>query len=407
MRISLLFEAQRPEPDHLDYDHLVIKETLDQVTLADQAGFSTAWLTEHHFLRTFSHSPHQDLLLAALSQRTTNIRLGVGATILPYHHPIHVAERIAILDQISDGRVEWGTGRGNPYEQVGFGIDPLTTRQRWAEALDIVCKIWQTEGDFSYEGEFWVIPPRDVLPKPRQSPHPPIWVASNQAESFALAADKGLGVLSFNPNRPLTLAPEVVKYREAIQVGTPVGAFANNQWANFVTGICGEDDKAAKELGAAATREFFGPGKPYAAAARSLFRQIIEQWGDEAPESIRKSFEIAQNGDLTGTAEADAAVNSLWNRISPERLVGSGAIIAGNPESCIESLRQHHDIGADEVIIVMQTLTTSPEQVMKSIELFGEHVIPEVSSWEVRDAKLSDAAIKAHARYMEATGQKA
>ena len=175
MQFGLLFECQRPyEGTEIDWNALY-KETLEQCELADQVGFDNVWFVEHHFLTGFSGSPNQDAMFGALSRITKNIRIGYGVCILPYHHPVRVAERVALVDQLTDGRVEFGTGRSNAYEQMGLGVDPRNTRSLWEESITMLPQIWQSD-EFEWEGEHWQVPRRRVLPKPVQtapSPHVP------------------------------------------------------------------------------------------------------------------------------------------------------------------------------------------------------------------------------------------
>lgn len=168
MQFGLAYEMQRPTLD----DHAVVEETIEQCILADEMGFDYVWFVEHHFLTTFSSSPCPEVIFGALSRLTKRIRLGFGVVILPYHHPIRVAERVAMVDQLSHGRVDFGTGRSAPYEQTGMGIDPRYTRDMWEESLTMIPKIWESD-TFEWEGQFWNVPPREVLPKPYQKPHPP------------------------------------------------------------------------------------------------------------------------------------------------------------------------------------------------------------------------------------------
>ena len=165
MKFGLAFEMQRPTRD----SHQIIEETIEQCVLADEMGWDYVWFVEHHF----SMSPCPEVIFGALSRMTKRIRLGFGVVVLPYHHPVRVAERVAMVDHLSNGRVDFGTGRSAAYEQTGLGIDPRDTREMWEESLDIVPRVWQSEGYFQYEGKFWNIPPREVLPKPYQQPHPP------------------------------------------------------------------------------------------------------------------------------------------------------------------------------------------------------------------------------------------
>ena len=196
MNIGLWFETQREiEDGDIDWNSLY-KETLEQCELADQMGFHNLWFVEHHFLTGFSGSPCPEVLFGALSQRTKNIRIGFGVSILPSHHPIHIAERVAMVDQLTDGRVEFGTGRSNAYEQIGQGIDPRETRERWDESLNMLPQIWQTKGASTWDRKFWTAPSIRFIPSNYTNPPPTCSLACPQTESFSLASNKCIGVQS-------------------------------------------------------------------------------------------------------------------------------------------------------------------------------------------------------------------
>jgi alkanesulfonate monooxygenase SsuD/methylene tetrahydromethanopterin reductase-like flavin-dependent oxidoreductase (luciferase family) len=249
----------------------------------------------------------------------------------------------------------------------------------WEESLRIITQIWAGEGEFSYQGKYWQIPPRVMLPKPIQRPHPPIWLSGMQAETYQLAADRGLGVLAFTANTPDTLRPHIAGYRHQVCDAQPVGAFVNNQWASFTLAYCNQDNEAARHLCATAVREFFGPGRPYAAAAAGLVKDLLERWGGNVPSHLRRYIQPAQNGQPSSDVlrgVSDAAIRSIWNDLDPDSLCESGAIIAGDPASCIQGVKQHIAVGADQVILNMQSATIPHQQVLESIELFGKRVIP-------------------------------
>ncbi len=379
MKLALQYEMQRPTLD----DHLVLKETMEQCILADEVGFDYLWFVEHHFLTGFSASPCQDLVFAALSQRTKQIRLGLGVVILPYHHPNRVAERVAMLDHLSEGRVDFGTGRSAPYELTGMGIDPRDSRDMWEESLTMIPKIWESDW-FSWEGRFWNVPSRQILPKPYQKPHPPIWVAALQPATYDIAAEKGIGVLAFGSSAPASLEPYVRAYREKIRHSNPVGAFVNNQWANSTLGICLEDNKEARELGAQSLKNFFGPDRPYVQGQRDIYARLLEQWGG-VPDHLKQNFsryvETVEGEeapeDVLDFSGGEAIAHKVWNDLDADTLSDRGVVIAGDPDSCIEALKKHEAIGIDQMMIMMQTETIPHDKVMKSIELFGKYVIPE------------------------------
>ena len=373
MKFGLLYEMQRPSPDGEVDEKSLVEETLEQCILADEAGFDYLWFVEHHFLTSFSGSSCPEVIYGALSRLTKRIRLGFGVVILPHHHPIRVAERVAMVDHMSDGRVDFGTGRSSPYEQLGFEIDPRDTRDIWDEALRMVPQIWQSD-EFQWEGRFWNVPPRRVHPRPMQKPHPPIWVASMQPATYALAAEKGIGVLAFSSSAPSELTEHIREYKEAVKGAKPVGAFVNNQWANFTVGHCGENNEEAQELGARAIKSFFGPDRPYSQGRGDVYKKLLEAWGG-VPDHLEREFQrrVGNEADPGGGGDVDLAI---WEQLEARTLCERGVIVAGDPESCIEGVRRHQESGADQVIMVMQTDQIPHAKVMSSIELFGRQVIP-------------------------------
>src|SRR3954463_7247861 len=186
MRFGIFYEHQLPRPWEEGANEQLLKDALDQVELADRVGFDYVWEVEHHFLEEYSHSSASDVFLAACSQRTKNIRLGFGILPLPpgYQHPARVAETVATLDLVSDGRVDFGSGEtSSGAELAGFGVDRETKRDQWDEALDVVTRMMVEEPFNGRGGGYFTMPPRNVVPKPVQRPHPPLWVACSRRET--------------------------------------------------------------------------------------------------------------------------------------------------------------------------------------------------------------------------------
>jgi alkanesulfonate monooxygenase SsuD/methylene tetrahydromethanopterin reductase-like flavin-dependent oxidoreductase (luciferase family) len=374
MKFGLLYEMQRPHTDYkVDYTTL-IEETIEQCILADEVGFDYIWFVEHHFLTTFSGSSAPEVIVSALARLTNRIRLGFGVVVLPHHHPVQVSERLAMIDHLSGGRVEFGVGRSSPYEQIGLGVDPRDTRGMMIESMQIVPKIWQTEGNFEWEGQYFNIPSREILPKPKQDPHPPIWMACTQQSSYELAAANGVGVLSFATSSPANLKNHVDDYRVNIKSAEPAGAFVNNQWANFTLGHCGDNDDEAMELGALSIKEFFGPNRPYTADRVDVYENLLNAWGG-IPEHLQANFDRFLGGgepDLGGGNAPRSALGQLPAELLAER----GVIVAGNPDTCINCVQQHVAAGVDQTLLIMQTDQIPHQKVVRSIELFGKEVIP-------------------------------
>jgi alkanesulfonate monooxygenase SsuD/methylene tetrahydromethanopterin reductase-like flavin-dependent oxidoreductase (luciferase family) len=374
VKFGLLYEIQRAggASGEVDYTRLY-EETLEQCVAADEAGFDYVWFVEHHFLTGFSGNPASEVIISALARLTNKIRLGFGVVILPNHHPVQVAERVAMIDHISGGRVDMGTGRSSAFEQTGLGIDPRDTRDLWDESVHMIPKIWGSGDSFEWDGDFYKVPKRNVLPKPYQQPHPPIWLACTQPASFELAAERGIGVLSFGSGAPAGMKKHIDAYRQNIENSEPVGAFINNQWANFTIGHCGDNNEEARELATHALREFFGPDKPYTQDRKEVFAQLLEAWGGAPPEHLQASFGRAEAGslDLAG----GGSPRHMLAQLGPDVLCERGVIIAGDPDSCIECVRQHEAAGVDQVLTVMQTTEIPHEKAISSIKLYGKEVI--------------------------------
>lgn len=218
MRISLGYELEVRGRTR-EVEQQAFQNVINQVVLGDQIGFDTAWFVEHHFTRGFSHSSAPDLVLAAISQRTERIHLGLGVVLLPFQSPIRTAERVATLDVLSGGRVEFGTGRGaSPLEYQAFQRPFEKSRQIWEDCLEATLAIWKADGEpISRSNEFFEIPDVAVYPRPAQDPHPPVWVASTSLEGYLAAAKHGYNLLGMTMLKGIDdVAADIAKYRECL-----------------------------------------------------------------------------------------------------------------------------------------------------------------------------------------------
>jgi luciferase family oxidoreductase group 1 len=353
MKFGMFYEIQVPKPWHADTEFEIYQQVLDQAQLADEIGYDSFWAVEHHFFSEFSHCSAPEVLFGAVSQRTKKLRIGHGVVLLPfpYNHPVRVAERVAVLDLLSDGRIEVGTGRSTTeIELGGFGIPPEETRARWDEALRMLPEIW-TQETFSWEGKYFNIPPRPVVPKPRQKPHPPLWMATTSEEGHTMAGQKGLGLLSFTLLvEPPELAKRIAAYRAAIKQAEPVGAFVNHQTAVFAMGYCGESPEEARETAAEAmvwaTRRAIGNVLPLAQKAAGDYSYLQQIFG----------------------IDIDAITFDYLNDRS--------LVVVGDPEECLRTLKLHKEAGADSILLMQQVHNIPHEKVMGSIERFAKHVMP-------------------------------
>src|SRR6266513_1170414 len=215
MRFGIFYEHQLPRPWGDDDEHRLLKDALGQVELADRVGFDYVWEVEHHFLEEYSHSSAPEVFLAAAAARTKRIRLGHGIVQIPpaVNHPARVAERAATLDLISDGRLDFGTGESSSAAEIGgFLFDRRRKRAMWEDAMAAICRMFVEEPFAGWESDYLQMPPRNVVPKPLQKPHPPLWVACSRRETIHLAATKGIGALSFSFIEPSEAKVWVTEY---------------------------------------------------------------------------------------------------------------------------------------------------------------------------------------------------
>ncbi|WP_396933813.1 LLM class flavin-dependent oxidoreductase [Mycolicibacterium sp.] len=353
MKISLFYEFALPRPWSDDDEQKLFLDGLDEVEAADKAGFSTVWLTEHHFLEEYCHATAPEIFLAAASQRTENIRLGFGIMHLPpaVNHPARVAERISTLDLISGGRVEFGTGESSSVGELGgFGIDPADKRAQWEEALEVSIRCMTEEPFTGFKGEHIEMPARNVVPKPAQKPHPPVWVACTRPSSVQMAAQKAIGALSFAYTGPGPLKERVDGYyQEFAEKGAPVTPLVNPNilaiGGDLSMMVAKTDEQAVQRLGVGGGFFSFGIMHYYMTGAHTPGRtQVWERYLKEVEQDQTLAY-------------------------GP----GRGAI--GSPDTVREFLRGYEDSGVDEIILLLNP--RSHEGTMESIELMGKEVLPE------------------------------
>ena len=374
MRFGIFYEHQLPRPWGDDGEHRLLHDALAQIEIADRVGIDMVWQVEHHFLEEYSHSSASDVFLAAASQRTRRIRLGLGILPLPiaYQHPARVAEAVATLDLLSDGRVEFGTGEtSSGAELEGFGVDRATKRDQWDESLDAVTRMFVEEPFAGIDGRFVTMPQRNVVPKPLQKPHPPLWVACSRRETIRLAAEKGIGALSFSFVEPEEAAEWVAEYRSIIASDrcVPAGFAVNPRVAVVLPMMCHPDEAEAIERGIDGAH-FFG----YSLAHYYVF-------GDHRPgrtniyeEFLRRRDEVGFARSVIRAQDAPLGVRVLQQGLGSLR----GAI--GTPDQVRDLCRRYEAAGVDQVVFVLQAGRNRHEHICESLELFGAEVLPEFAA---------------------------
>ena len=360
MRFDMFYELAVPAFANVT-EREVYRHSLDEIALADQAGFDGVWLVEHHFFREYSHCPSPEVVFGAISQRTERMRIGHGVVLLPFKHPVFVAERIATLDILSDGRMDVGVGRGvSPLEYDVFGGSMSESRARVDEGIEIMKRCWAGE-PFAFDGEFWSFPEIDVVPKPLQTPHPRLWTAAVSPETFPMAAERGLGVLA-GPFKPLFMIAEdrehfAERCRELGRDPAELG------FGMTIGVVVLDDHERARRIAAENIRWFYEQ-------LLRLTAPVLER-GGESYRYYRE--ELGTLRALTGGTP------------SLEALEAAGMVIAGSPDYALERFRRLADGGIDHVLCALQAGGVPHADVMRSIELLGERVIP-----ALRDTRAGD-----------------
>ena len=343
----MFFELQRPRPWAAGSEQQLFQDALEWAELGEAAGIRYAWAQEHHFLEEYSHSSAPEVFLAAVSQRTRHMRLGHGITLMPpaYNHPARVAERIATLDLVSGGRVEWGTGESSSrLELDGFGVNYIEKRSMWAEAVRETAKMLVAEPYAGHTGKHFSMPPRNVVPKPVQSPHPPMWVACTNRDTVKLAARLGLGALTFAFMDAGEAAYWVDEYYDTFKAECqPIGRAVNPRIAMLAGVLVHPDQEVALERGVAG-QQFFKWALAY------YFR-----FGTHVPGG-----------------------SDLWQEFTQapaEPMAGISAV--GTPAQARDHFRELESAGVDQVILLQQAGNYENDHICESLELLGREVVPE------------------------------
>jgi alkanesulfonate monooxygenase SsuD/methylene tetrahydromethanopterin reductase-like flavin-dependent oxidoreductase (luciferase family) len=349
MKFDLYYEIMTLEDWTEEAERKLYRDVLEQIVLADRMGFSTVWFVRHHGRAGYAHSPSPDVFLGAVSQRTSRIRLGFGVEVLPYHHPFFVAERVAVVDMLSDGRVECGTGRGSGAERAGaiLGVPPEETTGRWLESVKLLPELW-TKRDVVHQGQYWHWDERQtVVPRPVQKPHPPLWLAASSTGSVVNAGRSGLGVMLSGYKSLATVAENVESYREASKSPSePIGYVKTDKVLAATSWLCHDSEDRAME---------------------ERMRKAVVYWAHR---------DVTLGRGRTGTAPADIKGNRA-NLTEKELLDDdSGIVRVGDPDYFVATAQRYADVGVDHMMLQMQLGGLAHEDTMRSIELFGRYVIP-------------------------------
>jgi alkanesulfonate monooxygenase SsuD/methylene tetrahydromethanopterin reductase-like flavin-dependent oxidoreductase (luciferase family) len=365
MELGLLYEFEAPQPWNGEHpwgqrnaERDAYRNALEQIVQADKKGFHTVWCVEHHFREGRSHMPCNEAVLGALSQITQNIRLGFGVTLMPHEfiHPVRVAEKVATVDLLSKGRVEWGMGRSTPMEQAAFGVDIPRSKEKMVAAAKSVVGMWRDQY-YEEHSEFLDFPARMVTPKPWQYPHPPAWMAASSAESARMAGENGLGLLCFSILQPLSKIRELLDvYDEASRNAKPLTGLQTKKVGTYTLVHC-----AKSRLDFEQNRLWDSMWWWYTTVAQFLLKWEFAHLPKEAQE---KAFPL-----LTKQAAGEFDITEFDRE---------DMVIVGTPEECLAKFLRYEETGVDQVLCYVNFGHLRHEAVMESITLLGDYVIPEL-----------------------------
>ncbi len=347
MTFGVLYELQLPRPWGPDAEYKLVQNAIEQIEVADKFGAESAWAVEHHFLEEYAHCSAPEVFLAACSQRTKNIRLGHGIVALPpaMNPTFRVAERIGMLDLVSGGRVEFGTGETSSNAELGaFAVPRDEKHAMWRESLEVVVRMMVEEPFQGHDGKYVKAPVRNVIPKPRQKPHPPLWLACSKLEMIRVAAKHGIGALTFGFVSPEEARQYTEEYYRFIETECePVGYSVNANMAFTMFYLCDRDGDKARRIGQEGAGFFF-----HSFGHHYLF-------GEHEPGKTS----IYNNFKALGTA-APTATEGF-----------------GTPDEIRKYLNTWEETGVDQILLLAQNGNVPHEAICSSHELFFKEVMPE------------------------------
>ena len=359
MRFGVFYELQLPKPWAKDDEHKLFKDALEQVALADRLGFDYAWEVEHHFLDEYSHSSAPEVFLAAAAAKTERIRIahGIRQVIPNYNHPARTAEGLATLDLISDGRVDFGIGEGATRLELGaFGIPAKRKRALALEAAEQICNMMVLTPYPGFEGEGFSMPCRNVLPKPLQQPHPPLWMACTNRDTIKVAAQNGVGALAFaflDPDEARNRSKiyyDIIKSEECVPLGWSVNANLA-----MVSAFSMHEDRAEAIRRGQDNFEFFRYSQQKL-VAEDFVPGYSDMWGEF----------LEKRGDASDRLIQAALARGEYD--------GAGI---GTPQDMQRHLANMQEAGVDQVVFLQQAGRNSHANICESLELFADTVMPQ------------------------------
>jgi len=351
-------------------EHERIMRNVEVGVAADRTGIKYVWCPEHHFLDEYSHMPGPEVYLSYIAAQTERVHVGsaIFNITAKVNHPARVAETVALLDHVTKGRFEFGTGRGSSTTEVyGFDIEDINeTTAMWDESIREIPKMWKP-GQYEFEGKYFRMPPREVFPKTFGASHPAMWVAAGSPPTFAKAGEMGLGAFCFTHGTPDKIAPLIKSYKDAVANATPVGDYVNDNLMVVTNMVCMENREDAFEAAVA--------------SGMNYYTSLQMHWLDNIPKP--------PNYPVWPDRIPEPTIEQL------KKAVEIGMVVVGDPDDCAKAIRRWEDIGADQLCFSPTTNNMHQEQIIESMELFGKEVLPQFDKDPVHSTT----------RYREAAGK--
>lgn len=372
MEFGLFLNGYLPGPAAHDApsEHEMLMREIGYAIHADSYNWKYAWIGEHHGLVEYSHMSAPEVVFGYIAARTSQIHIGSGIMNLsrPVNHPVRNAERVAMLDHVTEGRYEWGTGRGaGSHEMATFDLLTSETKAMWDEAAPEILRMWEQK-DYTFEGEFFrVETPHNILPKPYGIGHPPLWVGCGNPGTFTKAGELGIGAIAFNFEPIYNLKGRIEAYKEGSANCTePLGQYKNDNVMMTNAVVCVSDRNRAREIAMS--------------SGRGYMNTLVNMYHDTMPPQ-------------KGAVKWPGLPYAIPDEATLDFLIEAGYLLCGNPEEVNEQIAKYQDVGCDQLVFGIPNEGFEHDEVLEMIELFGTKVIPNFDT----DPVHSTTRFRAHA----------
>jgi alkanesulfonate monooxygenase SsuD/methylene tetrahydromethanopterin reductase-like flavin-dependent oxidoreductase (luciferase family) len=366
----MIFEAQIADTSRAA-EYQVMHDCVEQAVLGEEVGFDGIWAVEHHCLKWYAHMSAPETFLAFVAAKTERIRIGHGVVCLPHkmNHPVKVAERVGMLDILSKGRVDFGFGKGGtPQEAGAFQTEISEIPAQLEESARMIPQMWNSE-EFEHHSDLMDLPPRPIIPKPYQDPHPPMYLACTRESTLNQAGEWGVGALVLGFGGPEDVAQKNRVYRAAIERRTAesqIPLFPVEHLAALCPAIVLDDGAKARAIGYRGQR---------------FFTEAIGYWYSRSENQQPPRAEIADMSDLEVLEQQGEALVAYLNEEKIEVGTESTGLYNpnhayGTPDDAIGYVQRLVDAGADEIMFLIQMGTVPQEAALATIRNLGDKVIP-------------------------------